>query len=212
MKDIAKTIQSQYANSTNIIRLIEELNTIIDFEQDENLFYTNLYNIYTANGKGLDILGSIVGIDRAIQLQATSFFGFNGQGSEGFNANSFYKKSLTDTYLFTDDAYRKLILIKCAINVSSADASTINSILKTLFEQGQAYVLEVKNMHIRYVFEFELQAFEKALLSMGFINKPAGVSYEYIDVDIANTFGFLGSDFSNFNNSSFSLAPAFMGY
>jgi hypothetical protein len=59
-------IQSQYAASEKILALAAAFQDRIDPEADVELFYRKMFDIYTAEGMGLDNWGVILGIGRAI--------------------------------------------------------------------------------------------------------------------------------------------------
>lgn len=75
--DVWTTILSQYANSPILTAIIENLEECIDPTADLNAFYDNIWNIFSAQGYGLDVWGRIVGVERAIKVQETQWFGFN---------------------------------------------------------------------------------------------------------------------------------------
>ncbi len=206
MKDIEITIQSQYSNSPRLLSLIQGLNSIFDNENNILLFYEKCFNPRTAEGIALDNWGNIVGIERAVEVLESDFFGFQGQNMEGFDNAAFYNENLKNNYEFSDEAYRMLILIKSAINITRHDAKSINSILKQIFSSRNVYVLEIDTMHIRYVFGFELEDYERAIIEkIKLLPRPCGVSFEYYEIFEEETFGFYGSELENFDNGLFAF-------
>lgn len=85
--DVWQTIISQYANSPIITRLIENTFEYIDQTRNIERFFDLVMNVDTAEGYGLDVWGRIVGVNRVLQVQTGSWFGFAeaSPGSEGFN-------------------------------------------------------------------------------------------------------------------------------
>ena len=75
--DVWTTILSQYANSPVITSILENAADAIDQTENLNNFYDNIWNIASAEGYGLDVWGRIVGVERTISVQVTSWFGFN---------------------------------------------------------------------------------------------------------------------------------------
>lgn len=179
--DLTPVLLAQYANSPNMLQLMNFMNQWIDPAQNIDLFYYNIWNIQSANGIGLDIWGRIVGIPRTIQLSSTQqYFGFH-EGNPSFfpfNNEPFYNGPLHGT-LFTllDDSYRILILTKALANISNFTAPSINKLLSFMFAgRGSCYVLELSRMQIEYVFNFPLQAWEQSvLLQSTLMPRPAGV-------------------------------------
>lgn len=179
--DVARTVLSQYANSPILSELIQNLAAYFDPTADLDAFYSNIWDIDTAQGAGLDIWGRIVGIDRVLEVQASTYFGFSEAlpGSVGFNQAPFYNGSqTTQNYALTDDAYRTLILAKAAANICDGSIPAINQVLLSLFPgRGNCYVQE-GNMAITYYFGFGLTDVEIAIVSSGLVlPKPAGVSF-----------------------------------
>lgn len=203
-EEIPTTLQSQYSASPNISALVSSFENILPNE-DIELFYEKIFDIYTAQGVGLDIWGRILGIGRTISIQDNySYFGFQNQGLSGFNQESFYEKYTTSTFNMPDDAYRHyLLLTKAFANISSADSMTLNYILSEIFPEKRAYVLTVGTMQIRYVFEFELSALEVSVFNLGLLTRGAGVGYEYYQIPLETTFGFDGSECNSFENGVF---------
>jgi hypothetical protein len=131
MRDIEKTICSQYGNSTTLVKLICNMNEYIDPSADIDNFYNVVWNVDTAIGFGLDIWGEIVGVSREIFTDPV-------------------------TYL-DDDAFRSLILLKALSNISIDSAPSINQLLQNWLGGGvRAYVQDLGGMALLYVFEFLL--------------------------------------------------------
>lgn len=208
--DIDETILSQYGASERIKKLLRGFDELIKPDADIKLFYDNVLNILTARGVGLDVWGIIIGIGRNIQVSSTSsntdFFDFNGSGYNVFNASPFYNtKSGNGTIPLADNAYRELLLIKAAANISRTDAASLTSLMERLYsDRGDFYIVEAGLMKLNYIFGFYLEPFELALaLRRDLPPKPAGVSYTVYQIDIANTFGFAGSNMQPFNQGVF---------
>lgn len=197
MENVAKTIASQYATSPSITALIEAMNQYIDPSVDLDNFYNFVWNIDTAQGFGLDIWGRIVNVPRTLTIPGSSiYFGFD-EGMPGtlpFDQGIFYDGTLaTQTFVLSDDAYRVLILTKALANISTSSAPSFNNLLKGLFPgRGRCYALDLGDMAMRFVFEFNLQPFEIAILTQsGAIPRPAGVSATaLVQFDATTTFGF----------------------
>lgn len=197
MLNFQNTIISQYANSDRIYTLIEHMNEWIDPRNDLQAFYDMIWNVDTAVGYGLDVWGRIVDIRRTIQIDKTEdSFGFkiSTEHQDFYPFNQMPFRSNEDRFSFyelPDDSYRKLIMIKAAINIIWATASSINALLHNLFEgRGRCYFLTLGNMHARYVFEFHLKDFERSLIRNGFFPRPTGVDVDYREIVPIEIFGF----------------------
>lgn len=180
-------IQSQYSASENILKLCEIFQDFIIPEKDIKLFFDKIFNVLTAEGKGLDIIGEWVGASRI-----------------------FYDEDLKESIVLGDEDYRLLILYKALVNISSADAATLNNLLTSLVQTGignlgqVAYVLEVAPMVIRWVFESNMSPIQLSIFKqVGTLAKGAGVGWEILPVDPEKVFGFVGSGMQPFNQAPF---------
>ena len=196
MENVEQTIISQYANSPTICRLIQGMNQYIDQSTDFQAFYDFVWNVDTAQGFGLDIWGNIVGVGRYLEIPGQSkYFGFDvgNEDYEPFDSAPFYLTDPeTETYRLTDDAYRVLILAKAMSNIISCTSPAINRLLQNLFpNRGRCYVLDLGKMSMRYVFEFTLMLYEKAIVTKsGVLPHGTGVGVEFLEVPYPDVFGF----------------------
>lgn len=184
--DVRQTVISQYANSPTILRLVDLYNDWMDQTEYFIQFYRNIWNIATAKGFGLDILGKIVGISRRVTvISPQEYFGYNEGGDyQPFDQAPFYNGPVTgDTIALTDDAYRVLIMVKAMANIASTAAPTLNQLLTRLFAgRGRCYVVDLGGMAMKYVFEFALTAVELSILiNSNALPSPVGVkvTFEY---------------------------------
>jgi hypothetical protein len=196
MINVERTIISQYGNSATITQLIRDMNDYVDPRADFDAFFNFVWNVETAQGFGLDIWGRIVGIGRELNIgDVTQRFGFEEAlpGSYPFDEAPFYDSSpsASNTYALSDDAYRKLILIKALANISAMNASSLNQLVKNLFvDRGRAYVNDLGAMQLRYTFEFLLTPVEFAIMTQsGAVPRPAGVKAFFINT-VTPVFGF----------------------
>lgn len=210
MQDVYSVILSQYANSPPIIELIETFNENIDPSVDIDLFYTNIMDVMTAKGPGLDIWGRIVVVNRVLKIpKDRTYFGFEDSGRKGFGQDPFFRQTfaVTDNYILNDDAYRLLILAKSMLNISDGSLFMYNKILMLLFSgnmrnarimtddlemlntvemlggtrEGNAYVVTTGTKTADIVFEFSIEPFELAILQQsGAFEPPAGVAFSIV--------------------------------
>ena len=132
-------------------------------------------------------------------------FGFTGSNLSNFGHGPFAYESKSNTFVLQDNAYRLLIWMKAASNITDGSLLDINKIVHWLFSaRGHIAVVHVGTMKIRYVIGFKLQPYERALLLRDDVPpKPAGVGYDVYQVIPKHTFGFAGSGGQNFNNGVF---------
>lgn len=199
----------QYAASPVIQQLVADRQSYFPIIW-QNQFYDGVWNVDNAQGFGLDIWGRIVVIGREIQIPAVNYLGFNAppnQSWQPFGQASFYSgPAATTTYSLADNAYRVLILAKALSNIASTDSGSLNKVLNQLFpNRGRAWVNDLGSMAIRYVFEFALQPWERAvLIGGGALPRPAGVGATIAEIPVM-TFGFAeaGSGSQPFNQAPF---------
>ena len=205
MKNIKDTIMSQYANSPTILSLIEGLNDAIDPQYFIEDFYKYVCNLSTAKGFGLDIWAEKVGVSRRVPMvdPSAKYFGFDPD-FQPFNTYPFSDGGTFQSYQLPDEQLRRLIIIKAAKNILYATALNINKFLLMIFDNRRAYYNITGHMAAEYVFEFSLNDFDKIVVyGLDMLPHPCGVGISYREVDVDRTFGFNGSELSNFNNGVF---------
>lgn len=228
--DTQEYIQSQYGNSPTIKKLLWAFRGHIRPEIDIQEFYKNIMDIDTATGKGLDIWGRIVGVDRNIYIDDSyvdyPLFGFKGGGTNAnpFNQGVFYDPAnviIGDRVLVTldDGNYRRLILFKALANISTADMATINQLSAKLYEDEDLLCTNIVDegilpngdkyntspMYVRFIWrKNEISNLDKQLFNEGIIfSLAAGVQYDVKIISKDPLFGFAGSGLNPFNNGAF---------
>ena len=186
----------QYAASPVIRQLVSDRKSYFPTTWQDQ-FYDVVWNVDTAQGFGLDIWGRIVGVGREVQIPADDYFGFSSapQSWSPFGEDSFYTgPASTSTFRLADPAFRVLILAKALANIADVDASSLNRVLQRLFpDRGRAWVNDLGSMSMRAVFEFPLESWEFAVLTMGGVfPRPAGVGVKIAQIPV-DTFGFAES-------------------
>ena len=186
MDNVGQTILAQYSNSPTLLQLIENFNGYIDPTVNLDAFYDDMWNIYTANGYGLDVWGRIVGVTRVINVPTTvDFLGFEQAAPAPivpFDYGIFYNGSqaVTTNYNLTDDAFRTLILAKGLSNICNGSIPAMNQILINLFSGqglGNVYVTDGLNMTMTITFTNAPSAVQLAIISQtGVFPRPCGVA------------------------------------
>jgi hypothetical protein len=214
-------IQSQYAASEKILALAAGFQDRIDPEVDVELFYRKMFDIYTAEGMGLDNWGVILQIGRTIPgPYMGDCFGFDGSGLAPFDQLPFVPDSGSGAAVtmitLDDELYRLLLLYKALANISASDAATQNKLLSVLIDTGiggfgnahggrvPAYVLEIDTMVIRWVFEDFMTPLQLAVFRVaGTLARGAGVGWELYAINPGRVFGFDGSGMQPFSQAPF---------
>lgn len=181
MFDYTKTLISQYANSPILVSLIQNMADAIDQTVNFDEFYEQVWNIETAAGWGLDVWGRIVGVSRVLHVPTPgTYLGFQQAASASpFGFGIWYGLgTTTNNYALTDDAYRRLILAKAALNITDCAIPSINQIIMTLFPgYGNSYVRDDGGMALTYVFGATLSPVDFAIVTQsGVLPRPVGVA------------------------------------
>lgn len=188
-----ETLLSQYVDSPTLVGLLQSFNDAVDPTIDIANFYSNIWNIATAVGNGLDIWGQIVGVSRYLQVSASNYLGFEeaytaptaSTGPQPFGQAPFGSgTALTTTFALADAQYRRLILVKAAANISNLSIPSINALLQAEFSTsdginpyGSAYVINSGSMSFQYHLTFVPSAVQIAIINnSGVFPRPAGVS------------------------------------
>ena len=206
--EFERTILSQYANSTNIIRLLDRVNKCIDPKIDVDRFYDIVHNLDTCDSFGLDVWGIIVAAPRTVKVYEDDWLGFEGSLLQPFNQAPFYAgKRATQSFTMGDEAYRQMIYFKAMINISASTIPDIDRALWHFFQAmgnpGDVYTQRTGIMHMRVVFRFSLTPVERAIFrTYGGLLRPGGVGMDYYEIPV-ETFGFQGSELMPFNQGIF---------
>lgn len=162
-----KTIVGQYHNSLTLKQLIESFSDYIDPSADFDAFISMIWNIDTAQGFGLDILGRIVNLSRTVDVPAI----YPVMVAPG----------LRD---MPDDQYRIMLRAKALTNISAVSAPGINAVLKLIANgRGNAFCRNLGNMHMQYRFLFALSAIEYGIMAQDqAVPHPAGVQIDIVSI------------------------------
>lgn len=166
------------------------------------------YDLDTARGKQLDVLGKIAGVPRLVPAVIQRIlFGFDiNPNSRGF-ADRFnplregapflrrFESPFTSQEL-DDNQYRRLIRAKVALNVCSAYISSderisVQDVINQAFG-GRAYVIDNQDMSLTlYVSPSVSQDELRLIRRLGLLPKPQGVRYSFVILaEPGLTFGF----------------------
>lgn len=136
MKNWRQTTIAQFRNNVQLITLLDALNTWIDPSLNFENFYNTVWNIDTAVGYGLDVLGRILVIPRSLTYAPSGFFGFGEPGDRdtfGFGPFQTAAPVVTETFTLSDPVYRTLLFAKAAFNITDCSYPAINAIMMYLF-------------------------------------------------------------------------------
>lgn len=165
----------------------------------------NGYDIETAQGAQLDVLGKYLGSDRVVTGIAFTrdYFGFSGYGDVApFTFSPYleygeispdvqyrrYQESAESLFSLNDEEYREILKLKIVQNNGNASNKDIDDLISEFFD-NQAIFTDRENMTISYIFQGNQERLVTIALSEGLIPKPAavGLSVAYVP-DINNIF------------------------
>lgn len=203
---LGPTVLKQYSNSVTLLQLLDSFDQWVDLTKFTADFLAYVWNIDTAQGFGLDILGRILGRSRYLQVEQMpgNNLGFNINATPGtqwkpWSQAPFYGGQDAGTFAYAlDDAYyRKLLLVKAAANIAASDCGSINALMRSMFgDRGKSYVgYDINNpMNIGYHFEFSPTPVERSIIESGLFPQPAGTNATFIYGSISGFFGFSESN------------------
>lgn len=187
MNNFPGTIISQYSDSPTLCQMIANFNACVDPWYNLENFYTQVWDIQSASGYGLDRIGRVIGVGRVLQVALPNpFLGFTGvvasvqqASGDSFNTGIYYSgQKLTGNFSMTDEAYRKTILAKAAANITNGSTQSINYILMNILfpNRGTCYVKDNTDMTMVYTFDFPLYSYEVSIIAnSGVMPTPCGV-------------------------------------
>lgn len=182
-----QTIIAQYANSPILLQLINNMNAYIDPSAILFNFYSQIWNVMTAQGYGLDAWGRIVGVTRYFN-NPTAPVWFNFRESDigtpfgpAGSSPFFDGSALTSVYRLSDAQFLPLILVKALANISLCSAQVLNQLLQNLFGAGVVYTQDLGGMKMQMNFTSLTQTNLAILINTKALPRPTGVmNYIYV--------------------------------
>lgn len=172
----------QYDNAPRLRSLIEACQREFDGNTEDfwNNFYTNIFNLETANTFGLAVWGALLGVERPT---------YEWQGQ---------------TYPYSDDMYRLFLKSQNILNSMDGSIYQINRYMEFLFPNKPILVIDNLDMTFRIVFYYTPSGEEWIVINNpDFIPRPSGVGYEILVVAPDKIFGFNGSELQGFDQGTF---------
>jgi hypothetical protein len=222
--DVMQAMLWQYNNAARLQSLLNQKNEWYAINQQEfwQDWYTNVFNLQTADTFGLAVWSIILDIPLFIELNPDEpgkpIWGFNEVITfptyENDNVN-FENGNFTSTnsiIVLTEEQQRLVLKLRYFQLVSRGAIPEINAFLKTLFaDLGTAWVLDGLDMTIVYVFNFTVP---QNLLSVfkyyDILPRPAGVKIRFVLGTIpvwgfneVTVFPDYINNYQNFENGSF---------
>lgn len=191
----------QYNSAANLQGLLEAKSTWYENNQEEfwSNWYTNVFNLETANQFGLIVWSIILGLPLYVNVgpyvdQPT--WGFGGtNGAVNFDNGNFNDSG--SSYLLPIETQRIALQLRYYQLISSGTVPEINRAMKWIFGGlGQVYLIDYNDMTQAFIFNFPVTGDLIYLFNnYDILPRPAGVASSYID-DTLVYFGF-----NSFNNN-----------
>lgn len=200
IQDYLNLLIYQYRNKPNAEA---EITSIIGHFEDIYDLYNSFeaeFNLDTATGKQLDIIGRIVGLNRSVPLVvAKKYFGFINKNSTSYsfgkapflNGN---EETYTDLQL-NDFDFRFFLRAKIAKNFANSDILSINEIVGFLFND-EAFVTDNEDMTLNLYIEESVDVERVRIIQqLDLLPKPQGVRYNtFRQYTEGRTFGFINKN------------------
>lgn len=203
----------QYSGKPKASATVSEIVRRFKNNSDAMAQFEEAFDLDSAVGAQLDIIGKIVGISRNIEgVIPKTFFGFDDNvNARGFSLAPFYtldQQKYTDTQL-SDSDYRFFIRIKIAKNHAKAtmaddNGSNLNEVILSMFD-GYAYMVDNKDMTVTIYIENSPKSYLLPYaITLDLIPLPQAVDVKYISITAREPFGFLNNPNSlGFGQGSF---------
>lgn len=176
-------ITSEHSDKPNFMQMVTDTTSPFTELQALTAGMPSLFEIDTAVGQQLDVIGELVGVSRQVLQPITDvYFAFNTDGL-GFNQGIWKGPYDPDTGLVSlpDDFYRLLIRSRIVNNSWDGSKATVYQIIDTVFAgSGFDYIIQDNadmTITLALLGPTEPPALLTALFAGGYLDiKPAGIS------------------------------------
>lgn len=204
--DLQAALLWQYNDAARLQSLIEQKQQWYDANAAGvwDYWFSGVFNLATATDDGLAVWSIILGLPLytvgAPSPSNYPAFGFAAFGGNFYNYN--FANTLPPIYGLTTEQKRLILQIRYFQLTTRATVTDINRMLVYLFGQGQAYVVDLLNMEMVYVFVGDVSdGFLAALEALDVLPRPSGVKLTIAHGGVP-AFGF--ADFGlNFDSNFF---------
>lgn len=151
--------------------------------------FINAFDIDTAQGAQLDIIGKILGCPRNVQglNPDVVYFSFQKDDALGFSifgdlSNGIFKtfyNSIQSIYALSDEQYRTLIKFKAVVNVWRASMAEMDEAIYNNFG-GDVLLVNNMDLTITYIISDSIKIAAQAALILGYLKAPIGIGFNYI--------------------------------
>jgi hypothetical protein len=183
-EDYIALITSQHNDKPKFVEMTA--NDVLPYVSIENILLNipYYYDIDTAIGTALDVIGEWVGANRNIPTPLTGvYFSFDDTVLDGWNSGTWKGEFDPDTGLTSlpDDSYRKFIKAKISANHWDGTIESAYRIWSEIFTDSYIIIQDNQNMTMSVgIAGNKLGAVDQSLLLGGYLAlKPSGVRADY---------------------------------
>ena len=196
-------VLNQMTESPNYLSIIRAIARTYD-DQDAVLEYIGKLDVYTARGVWLDLIGSIVGAARRVDIDLEyTYFGYSNlnQVAAGYGKGRYwyYGAPSSVSSMLGDEDYRKVILAKAAQNAGDCSHISVVEVMQAVLHTNKVFSFNGGNGNLDIMFEGAISDNMLALIKSGkIIPTTAGVGLRLLlQFDSSKSFGY-----SNLNAKS----------
>lgn len=196
-------VLNQMTESPNYLAIIRAIARTYD-DQDAVLEYIGNLDVYTARGVWLDLIGSIVGASRRVDIELKyTYFGYSNLDSvaAGYGKGRYwyYGAPSSVSNLLGDEEYRKVILAKAAQNAGDCSHISVVEVMQVVLDTSKVFSFNGGNGNLDIMFEGAISDNMLELIKSGkIIPTAAGVGLRLLlQYDSSKSFGY-----SNINAKS----------
>ena len=183
-------VLGQYKLSPNFAAVLQQIIDAHDISADINTIHSVCFDLDTAVGVWLDLLGKKIGLNRTLKVPVTGLYFFGFEQGLGFDQAPFYSELFED-YIMNDDQYRAALKLKAESNYLNANVENLNYLLQKYFGTTNCFVRFFDVLEMAFCFVGTITNWQKALLPLIF-PIPAAVSLYLIENYSVSGFGFDG--------------------
>jgi hypothetical protein len=208
--DVMQAILWRHNQADNLASLLTQKQAWYDLNQEQfwNDWFTNVFDLRTANDFGCAVWAKVLGVPLGVIVQpdytTKKIFGFAAFG-QNFDRSNFANKTQAVIPLTIEQKRLILRLRFAQLIAKGASVTWVNRIIQYIFSDlgyGAVYVLDGLNMTCSYVFTFAIPSqLTFVLQNYDILPRPDGVLLTTIST-VRKVFGF-GPYQTNFFNGNF---------
>lgn len=189
-------VLNQMTESPNYLAIIRAIARTYD-DQDAVLEYIGKLDVYTARGVWLDLIGSIVGAARRVDIELKyTYFGYSNldAASVGYGKGRYwyYGAPSSVSNLLGDEEYRRFILAKAAQNAGDCSHISVVEVMQSVLDTNKVFSFNGGGGNLDIMFDGAISDNMIALIKSGkIIPTAAGVGLRLLlQYDSSKSFGY----------------------